>query len=75
MNLCQLRQLALSAAYSGNQRILNYATPLGLENVLAVGRKAICVIPVFLRKNLPLQLMGYGPIRIPLSGNSQERGG
>lgn len=40
--------------------------PLGLENVLAVDRKAICVIPVFLRKNLPLQLMDYGPIRIPL---------
>lgn len=65
MNLCQLRQLGLSVAYSGNQRILNYAIPLGLVNVLAVDRKAICVIPVFLRKNLPLQLMGYGPIRIP----------
>lgn len=66
MSLYLLRQLGLSVVYSGNQRILNYAIPLGLVNVLAVDRKAICVIPVFLRKNLPLQLMGYGPIRIPL---------
>lgn len=49
--------------------------PIGIGKCSCCGQESNLRYTGFLKENLPLQLMGYGPIRIPLSGNSQERGG